>query len=99
MTDRESEVPLDRQDAMQNATDGQRPLARQPSTTDWHDCPKCGTRLSGLSLFHTNDDVLAVTYSCLHDDCFARWVWETATDEPLPWWDGLRRVYPDGNGG
>jgi hypothetical protein len=41
----------------------------------WH------SRLSGQSLFHANDDILAVTYSCTNDDCLALWVWEQATDE------------------
>jgi hypothetical protein len=82
MTDRDSEVPLDLQDAMQTATDdGSGFWLDLHPPTDWHDCPDCGTRLSGLSLFHTNDDVLAVTYACLHDDCFARWIWEKQTDE------------------
>jgi hypothetical protein len=35
----------------------------------------------GQSLFHTNDDILAVTYSCTNDDCLARWGWEQATDD------------------
>jgi hypothetical protein len=80
--DRKSAVPLDRQDAVENAEDaGSGFWLDIHPPTDWHDCPDCDTRLSTLSLFHTNDDVLAVTDACLHDDCFARWVWETQTDE------------------
>jgi hypothetical protein len=82
MDDRDAEGPLDLRHAIKNATDGGSGLWLDIYLpTAWHDCPDCGTRLSGLSLVHTNDDVLAVTYACLHDDCFARWVWETQTDE------------------
>jgi hypothetical protein len=82
MADRESEVPLDLQDAIENAIDGGVGLWLDiHPPTDWHDCPECGTRLYGESLFHTTDDILAVTYACTNDDCLARWVWETVANE------------------
>jgi hypothetical protein len=82
MTNRESAVPLDLHHAMQNADDdGSGFWFDLHPPTDWHDCPECGTRLYGQSLYHTNDDILAVTYSCTNDDCLALWVWEKQTDE------------------
>jgi hypothetical protein len=82
MADDESEVPLDLQDAIENAEDGGGGLWLDiHPPTDWHDCPECGTRLYGQSLFHANGDILAVTYSCTNDDCLTLWVWEQATDE------------------
>jgi hypothetical protein len=82
MPDREAAVPCNLQHAMQTAEDGGSGLwVDLHPPTDWHDCPECGTRLYGRSLFHTNDDILVVTYSCLHDDCLVRWIRETAPDE------------------
>jgi hypothetical protein len=75
MADRDAEISLDLRHALQTADDGGRGLwADLHPPPDWHDCPDCGTQLSGQSLFHTGpDDVLAVTYSCTNETCLARW--------------------------
>jgi hypothetical protein len=55
--DRKSAVPLDLHHAMQNAEDDGSGLWLDiHPPTNWHDCPACGTRLYGQSLFHDGDD-------------------------------------------
>lgn len=80
MTDRESEVPLDLQHALDNVEDGGRGLLFDiHPPEEWHDCPECGERLHAQSVIHDGpDDILAVKYSC---KCLALWVWEAETDE------------------
>lgn len=65
MADRTFEGPLDLQHAIDTTEDGGGNLWLDLHPPTGHNCPTCGTRLYGHSLFQIGtDDVLVVTYSC-----------------------------------
>ncbi len=80
MIDGESEVSLDLNRSIK--ADSERSVAAielyPPEPR--HDCPECGKRLHVQSIVHTNDELIAVEYSCLRA-YQTQWGWEQATDE------------------